>query len=170
MIEWTRDQDAFTILSLKNFTTKVLPQYFKHSNFNSFIRQLNMYRFTKVRQDGCNGDTEHVYQNDLFHRDNHSQLKSIKRKETAIKTQLVPFSDSEEGSETEMPLKKKLLEMKEKQGKLEEICCTLLSQNQVLIKQNHDLAHKYKNESKKKDRIMKQVFRIVGASITEFWA
>lgn len=59
--------------------------------------------------------------------------------------------------------------MKEKQEKLNQVCCTLLSQNRLLIQQNQELASKVHTESKKKDRIMKQVFRIVRASISEFW-
>lgn len=59
--------------------------------------------------------------------------------------------------------------MKEKQEKLNQVCCTLLSQNRLLIQQNQELATKVHTESKKKDRIMKQVFRIVRASISEFW-
>lgn len=45
----------------------------------------------------------------------------------------------------------------------------MIQQNQVLISQNKELSMKYKRDARKKDRILDQVFQIVGASITEFW-
>lgn len=47
LISWTPTNDSFIIFPGEEFS-KVLSQYFKHTNPSSFVRQLNMYGFHKV--------------------------------------------------------------------------------------------------------------------------
>ncbi len=42
-IQWSEDGTTFSICDPKRFADEVLPQYFKHNNFTSFLRQLNVY-------------------------------------------------------------------------------------------------------------------------------
>lgn len=56
-VNWTENQNGFNITNVSGFTQQVLPLYFKHQNFSSFVRQLNMYGFTKVRSK----DGDHIY-------------------------------------------------------------------------------------------------------------
>jgi len=41
--------DNFVVKNVEQFASTVLPQYFKHSNFSSFARQLNFYGFRKLK-------------------------------------------------------------------------------------------------------------------------
>lgn len=50
IIRWNLSGDCFLIFDVGGFSTKVLPRYFKHANFASFVRQLNKYDFHKIRQ------------------------------------------------------------------------------------------------------------------------
>lgn len=49
IVRWSDTGDSFVVLENERFTKNVLPRHFKHSNFASFVRQLNKYDFHKVR-------------------------------------------------------------------------------------------------------------------------
>eukprot|EP00731_Ephydatia_muelleri_P026086 Em0018g186a len=48
LISWSESGKTVLIHDYSQFSKDVLPQYFKHCNFNSFVRQLNLYGFRKV--------------------------------------------------------------------------------------------------------------------------
>jgi hypothetical protein len=56
---WSREGTTILIQRISDFEQEVLPGYFKHNNFTSFVRQLNMYDFHKtvanpqVSEPGC---------------------------------------------------------------------------------------------------------------------
>lgn len=49
VVSWGPQGDCFVVKDMNEFTKSILPRMFKHSNFASFVRQLNKYDFHKVR-------------------------------------------------------------------------------------------------------------------------
>lgn len=49
IVRWGEAHDSFVIYDTTLFQELVIPQVFNHSNFSSFVRQLNKYDFHKVR-------------------------------------------------------------------------------------------------------------------------
>lgn len=43
IVSWSQSRDSFIVWDSHEFSKHLLPKYFKHSNFSSFIRQLNTY-------------------------------------------------------------------------------------------------------------------------------
>ena len=77
---------SFIYISQQTVSSTILPQYFKHSNFSSFARQLNFYGFRKLKSDPiCLADADDrtstyvsfFHQN--FQKDRPDLLQSIKR-------------------------------------------------------------------------------------------
>ena len=64
-IQWSKDGLSIIIFNQNEFTKKVLPHFFKHHNFSSFVRQLNMYNFHKIKTIKKN---EQKYMHDEFHK------------------------------------------------------------------------------------------------------
>lgn len=48
VVSWGPRGDCFVVKDMNEFTKSILPRMFKHSNFASFVRQLNKYDFHKV--------------------------------------------------------------------------------------------------------------------------
>jgi hypothetical protein len=75
-ISWSNNGTALIIKKPTDFADRVLPFFFKHSNFSSFIRQLNMYKFKKSK----NGAYDHIYTHPMFQKGKIDLLRNIQRK------------------------------------------------------------------------------------------
>ncbi|KAJ7098147.1 hypothetical protein B0H15DRAFT_772442, partial [Mycena belliarum] len=104
LIEWSTSGDSFFVFDQERFSREVLPHWFKHQNFASFVRQLNMYGFHKIPhlQQGvlkseAESDHWNFYQQN-FLRDQPDLLCLIQRKKAAN------AADDEKPDSTNAPL------------------------------------------------------------------
>lgn len=121
-VRWVPGGQKFLILDPRKFSQTVLPKYFKHSKFTSFVRQLNFYGFHKKRiiaTDLVNDDNVDAtsdlgdavcFQHEFFQRDQPKLLLRIQR--TTKQTMAAAESPSQNKQKELEDLQEQMREMK----------------------------------------------------------
>ncbi|GJQ13189.1 hypothetical protein GpartN1_g4980.t1 [Galdieria partita] len=73
IVSWSPNGKSFVIWDPGQFSTVILPNYFKHGNLSSFVRQLNQYGFHKCSQ------KRYEFSHELFQRDQPELWVGIQR-------------------------------------------------------------------------------------------
>ena len=101
VVAWTKEGDGIHIRDVPMFVSDVLPTYFRHSNINSFQRQLLLYGF--VRDTEILSGQAYRYADDLFRRDDPAGCLKITRPSGATSATSSMASIATTSSVTGMP-------------------------------------------------------------------
>jgi hypothetical protein len=95
-IYWSKDGLSIIIPNQNNFTKNVLPKFCNTKNFSSFVRQLNMYHFKKIK---TKNRTEIKYKHSEFNKfKTEEEIKLIKKNEpdTPQVPETIPINENSE--------------------------------------------------------------------------
>lgn len=163
-ISWLPDGKAFQVNDRESFMKHVLPKYFKHNNFASFVRQLNMYGWHKVQDVSSGsmmgGDEVWQFENPNFQRGRDDLLDNIVRNR--------PAKETEDEDVDINSLMQELDDMRKSQKLISDDLRRVKEDNEMLWKENYMVRERHKAQSNTLDKILRFLASIYGNNSTKF--
>ncbi|CAD8104705.1 unnamed protein product [Paramecium sonneborni] len=138
LISWNKEGTSFIVYNPSELSSKVLANYFKHKNYPSFLRQLNMYNFKKTRNQFGQSEFRHKW----FRRGLKSMLQYIRRRnqeESDLKIETKESSQELDNYKREHDnIKQIVKDIQETQLKIQKDLNFQLEQSASLTRQNQN--------------------------------
>nr|XP_006825187.1 PREDICTED: heat shock factor protein-like [Saccoglossus kowalevskii] len=160
LIRWGQNGTSFLVCDQGRFAKEVLPNYFKHNNIASFIRQLNMYGFRKlvnVESGGLKVERDETeFCHPYFIRGRLELLEQIKRKISSSKGDEVKVKQGDVSL-----ILNDVKQMKGKQGDMSNKLDAMKRENQALWREVKELRQKHTKQQQIVNRLIEFLLSLV---------
>ncbi|KAL3238524.1 kinase-regulated stress-responsive transcription factor SKN7 [Nakaseomyces bracarensis] len=172
IVRWSESGDSFMVLDTGKFTTQILPNHFKHSNFASFVRQLNKYDFHKIKrsneekQKTVFGEQSWEFENPNFRIHYEEGLDLIKRKTPAQKKVMLDESGAPIGRSADVQNESKLKSALLSNTVRKDIFNNLRKRVDKLQREMHDVSMENYNMKSEYQRLSSKYDTLLSSLIT----